>query len=126
MNLSIKANNFELDDDIREAIESKIAPLDKYYGNIIMAELQIERVSNHHKKGDLFRAELNIEVPEIKKVLRSESTKETIDEALVEVKDWMQRELKKYKEKKQLEPRRHGAMIKEKLRDMVVEGEVRE
>lgn len=62
------------------------------------AFVEIERTTKHHRKGKIFRAECQIKLPG--KIIRAESTKRDIRLAVDEIKDELQRELKKYKNKR--------------------------
>lgn len=88
----------ELTEAIKDYVNEKIGGLEKFFDNIIEAKVDVGKTSNHHQKGDVFRAEVNLDVPE-KYVLRAEATREDLYMAINEVKDDLQRQIKKYKEK---------------------------
>ncbi len=99
MKINIKATNAKLTPAAHEMINEKIGGLDKYYDNIIEANVEIGLTSFHHRSGDIFRAEVNLVVP--KTVLRAEAETDNIEKSINEVRDKMKQELTKYKEKKQ-------------------------
>ncbi|MDD4358613.1 MAG: ribosome-associated translation inhibitor RaiA [Candidatus Pacebacteria bacterium] len=98
MDINIKTKNITLNSALQEFIDDKIGSLDKFLNGIepAIVEVDISRTTNHHNKGDVFRAEVQIEVPG--KLLRSESTKEDLRVAIVDVKNELQTQIKKYKE----------------------------
>lgn len=65
MNIKIRAVNFEITDAIDEYVTKKISSLEKFLDATkeILAEVEIGRTTNHHKSGDVYRAEVNIMVP---------------------------------------------------------------
>jgi len=98
MKINIKGTNMELTEAIKDYVEEKIGSLDKFYDNILEARVDVGKTTNHHQKGDVFRAEVNLEVPQ-KGVLRAEATREDLYMAINQVKDELQRQIKKFKEK---------------------------
>ena len=73
MNIKIRSANFELTPAIDEYVNKKISSLEKFFGNKdlsrdnILCEVEIGRTT-HHKRWDIFRAEINIDVPGGKQV----------------------------------------------------------
>ncbi len=65
--------NVELNSATRAAMEKKLGHLGKYQKSLSvkMAQIDISR-DTHHRKGDVYRVEINIELP--KKLLRSVET----------------------------------------------------
>lgn len=101
MKINIKANNFELTAALTEYIDKKMMMLDKYLGDIkaIVCDVEVEVMSRHHAKGDIFRAEINLELPG--ELLRVEKNEEDLYKAVEKVKDHMAQMIVKYKEKRQ-------------------------
>ena len=104
MKRNIKATNLDLTDSIRTYINQKTAELDKFINvrnesldgrhATVEAFVEIAR-SMHHRKGDVFYAEVQIRMPGDFTV-RAESTQPDLYLAIDEVKDELQRRLKKY------------------------------
>ncbi|XOB41366.1 MAG: ribosome hibernation-promoting factor, HPF/YfiA family [Candidatus Nealsonbacteria bacterium] len=109
MKISIKSTNIKLSPAIREFIESKISPLEKFIkifndkgyrspsGKLktsLEAFIEIEK-GTHHKKGPFFRAECQLMLPG--RIIRSEASSANLRIAVNEVKDELQRELKRQK-----------------------------
>jgi putative sigma-54 modulation protein len=70
MKIKIRAKNFDLTPAIDEYVSKKIATLEKFLGpnKETLCEIEIGRTTNHHKSGDIFRAEVNIVQPGNKQV----------------------------------------------------------
>lgn len=100
MQANIKASNFELTPALTDYIEKKLAMLDKYLGDLkpIACDFQVELMSRHHVKGDILRAEMNLEMPH--ELLRIEKTEPDLYKAIDKVKDHMADMIIKYKQKK--------------------------
>jgi putative sigma-54 modulation protein len=87
----------ELTDAIKEHVNEKVGSLEKYFDNIIEARVDVGKTTDHHQKGDVFRAEVNLQVPGT--LLRAEAVEEDLYKAINEVKNELQRQLVEYKEK---------------------------
>jgi len=101
---SIKASGTELTDAIRTYVEKKVATLENYYSNITGVKAEVDVTTHHHHKGEIFRAELNVQVPG--KLLRVEKTADNLYKAIDKAKDHMVVMLKEFKEKKRDATRR--------------------
>jgi len=107
----IKTTNLELSQELRDYIQEKIGSLEKfakifqgknYYNGFfrkgkprVEVWVEIGRTTRHHQKGDIFRAEVQMRLSG--RSVRAESEREDLKLAVTEVKDELQRELKKYK-----------------------------
>ena len=100
MKIDIFANHIELTKPIREFIEKKIGSLSKYTGGIEKsnARVEISLPSRHHRSGDIFHAEANLNFGG--NLLRAESENKDMYAAISEVRDELQEQIKKFKEKK--------------------------
>lgn len=96
MEIKIKAVKMELTPALEIAVNEKFGNLEKYFDNIIGCEVEIGKTTNHHHKGDVFRAEVNLEVP--RKMLRAEAETDDLYKSMTEAKDKIKMELVKYKE----------------------------
>ncbi|MFA6422161.1 MAG: ribosome-associated translation inhibitor RaiA [Candidatus Buchananbacteria bacterium] len=99
MRINIKATNSKLSPESREIIEEKIMGLMKYYSNIIEANVEVGITTFHHQKGNIYRAEANLVVPNA--TIRAEAEMDDITKSMNEVRDKLKVELVKYKEKNQ-------------------------
>ena len=101
MKVTIKTTNLKLTPGIKKVIEEKIATLDKFIPHVdasIEAFVEVALETRHHKKGKIYYAEANIKVPG--GIVRSEAREKDIYRAINEIKDELQRLLKKYKKRK--------------------------
>ncbi len=62
MKINIKATNISLTPAISEYIEKKINTLNKFYkeDEEIIINVEVGKTTEHHKSGDIFRAEIHI------------------------------------------------------------------
>jgi len=97
MKIDIKGTNMELTEAIKDYVNEKIGSLEKFFDGILEARVDIGLTNKHHQKGNIFRAEVNLEVPR-KHILRAEAEREDLYMAINEVKDELQRQIKKFKE----------------------------
>ncbi|MDO9399148.1 MAG: ribosome-associated translation inhibitor RaiA [bacterium] len=100
MRINIKATNIELTDKIKDYVQEKVDVLEKFLEKvqIFNVSFEVELTTNHHLKGEIYRAEMNLEVPG--ELLRVEKTEKDLFKAIDKVKDHMATAIKKYKEKK--------------------------
>lgn len=102
MRIIIKATNFKLSASISQYIEEKIGGLDKFLkhfdSELIEAWVEVGKATRGQRQGDIFRAEVNLNVDG--QLLRAEKTEESLMAAIDLVKDELAHEIKNYKEKK--------------------------
>jgi len=107
MRVNIKATNIELTAALRSYIIEKMNMLEKYLGNtvkVLHLDFEIEKTITNQNKGEIFRAEANMEVPG--NMLRVEKTERDMYKAIDKVKDHMEIVIKRHKDK--LEDKRRG------------------
>jgi len=99
MQINIKATRLELTEAIRNYFQEKMDMVEKYLGDIqvINCQVEIEKTVGGQHKGEIFRAEVNLQVP--RQVLRVEKTEKDLYKAIDKVKDHLELVIKKYKEK---------------------------
>ena len=110
MRIIIKTKNLKLTAELQEFIEEKIGGL-KRFTKILQKKdnfnkgkdsgeffVEIEKETNHHRKGDIFLAEARVHLPG--KTIIAISERDDLKQAIVEVKDELQQEIKKYKLKR--------------------------
>jgi len=64
MNITIKGTHLELTDAIKNYAEEKIGALEKFDERIQLAKVELERITGH-KSGDVFRAEVQVDAPNV-------------------------------------------------------------
>lgn len=100
MKINIKSSRLEMTEALRNYIETKMAMLEKYLGKrvkVINCDFEIEKAVGGQNKGEIFRAEANLSVPN--DLLRVEKTEKDMYKAIDKVKDHLELVIKKYKEK---------------------------
>lgn len=83
MNLSLKTKNIAMSDAIRAAVEKKLATLDAKvakFGPSVSGEVEVGKTTKHHKKGELYRAEVHVRLPG--KLIYAEATHEDLYAAI--------------------------------------------
>ena len=99
MKIDIVTKNISLDEPLENFVREKIGGLDKLIGNDKSeARVEIGKPSQHHKSGRVFRAEANIRMGGV--LLRASCEHEDLRNAIVDVKDELQEQIRKFKEKR--------------------------
>lgn len=100
MKPTIKATNLTLTPAIKSYIEEKMAMVEKFLGTIdvINFDFEVELTTKHHNKGQIFRAEANLEIA--KDLLRVEKIETDLYKAIDKAKDHLIDLIKKHKEKR--------------------------
>ena len=63
MSINIKATNIELTDAIRNYVNNKLKGIEKFVKkDEISSYIEVGKTTNHHRKGDFFKAEFNMEI----------------------------------------------------------------
>ena len=94
----IKGTDIDLTDAIKAAVERELAALDPMLERwgASSADVEVGRTTQHHNKGEVFRAEVNLQIPG--KLLRAEDENEDLYVAIKNVSKTLARELNKEKE----------------------------
>jgi putative sigma-54 modulation protein len=117
MNINIKGTNMELTDAIREHLNNKLSGLDKLVDNDkgeANAQVELGRTTNHHKSGEVYRAEINVMMSG--RAIRAVSEMEDLYAAITDMSDEIFREVKKAKSRDRSMVRRGGQRIKNMMR----------
>lgn len=98
MKINITTKNITLDSPIKVFIEEKVQSLEKLLpkGDYVF-RVEVGRPSKHHKKGDVFYAEINIKIG--KNLLRANAKHIDLRSAIVDVKDELKVQISKLKTK---------------------------
>ncbi|MDQ5950413.1 MAG: putative sigma-54 modulation protein [Patescibacteria group bacterium] len=99
LNKHIKATNIELTEAIRDYAEKKVDTLNKFIEKEkeSLAEIEVGKTTNHHNKGEIFRAEINLTMGD--KQFRAVSETTDLYSAIDEMRDQIVREVKNHKSK---------------------------
>lgn len=118
--IKIKTTNISLTPAIEDYTRKKIGSLDKFLAHYthesgeFIFEIEVEKTTEHHRHGDVFRAEINFTAGSVN--FRAEATKDDLYAAVDEAKDEMERELRRGKNKHIRIARQGGAKLKELIR----------
>ena len=116
MNINIKATNMELTGAITDYVNKRLFGIEKFVkeGEEIIAYVEVGKTTNHHKRGDIFRAEFNIEISGAKFYTFSE--KEDLYNAIEEAKEEIFRQIKNKKDRKQTLFKRGATSLKKMVK----------
>lgn len=117
MNINTKAAGIELTPALQNYVSDKIGPLERFLSydkDAIIASVEIGKTTNHHKAGDFFRAEINLNYPG--HTLRAEAEKEDLYAAIDVAKDSLAEEIRKINKKENTMVKRGGRLLKRLLR----------
>lgn len=60
MKTTIKGKHMEITEAIDSYVTKRLETLDKFLAESALVEVEVSKTTNHHKSGDIFRAEVNI------------------------------------------------------------------
>ena len=112
------STNIELTPAIRAYVEERlVVGLQKFVTHYDPdgAEISIEvgKISHHHKKGEVFRAEANLKIPG--SLLRVSPVRDDLYAAIDAAKDELRRELLDLEDKSRTTSRRRGSLLKKMM-----------
>jgi len=103
MQIIFKKKDFEITSGVQDYVQKKIETLEKFFKSFgeekIVIEVELGRVTTKQKSGDIFRAEINLNLGG--KMFRAESEQADIFSAIDEMRDDLEQEIKKFKDKKE-------------------------
>lgn len=116
---TIKATGLSLDPSIDEAIEKVVVAIEKFsdaQDESTLLDIEVGKTTNHHRSGDIFRAEINFH----SKIgnLRAEAEKEDLFSALTSAKEEIIEALRSKKSKKMDFVRKNGLKLKHMLKGL--------
>jgi putative sigma-54 modulation protein len=99
MKINLKATRLELTEAITDYVQAKVDMLEKYLGNtpVLNCDVELEKTIGDKRKGDIFRAEINLQIP--KEILRVEKTQPDLYKAIDKVKDHLEEIIISHREK---------------------------
>lgn len=116
MSINIKATNIELTNSIGKYINKKLESVEKFVKNKneMIVYIEVGKTTNHHKQGDVFKAEFNIEISGIKFYTVSE--KEDLFNAIDDAQKELVRQISENKDKQQTLFKRGATSVKKMLK----------
>ena len=100
LNKRIKMKGMEITPAIQDYVDKKLDALTKFIEPSVqaLAEVEIGRTTNHHNKGDVYKAEIHVTIG--KDVFHAEVTESDLYVAIDMAKDRMMQEIVTKKDKK--------------------------
>lgn len=97
--IQIYSPNLKLTKQVKDHIRRELKNLEKFYDGQVASKIKVEigKTTLHHKKGKIYRAEINL--PAFGRMLRAEEEAKNIHTAINIIKEEMERQIKKFKEK---------------------------
>jgi ribosomal subunit interface protein len=114
MNIQIKTTGFPSSEAVTEYIEKKVASLERFLEPDTIVHVEVAKTSDHHKHGDIFRAEIRAYAHHRELYVQKETS--DLYAAIDGVRDEAQRKLAESKEKSVSFVRRGGAKVKDMLK----------
>ncbi len=117
MKINLKATGIELTPEISEYVEKKVLSLEKYFRNNpdVLLQVEVGKSTQHHKHGDIFRAEVHVSGQGLDLYAASEEA--DIRAAIDAVKDDLAHKLTHEKGKREALYRRGGRRVKDMMRN---------
>lgn len=117
MNIKIHSKNFEITEAIDDYVTKKISSLEKFLDvkDGVLCEIEVGKTTEHHKSGDIFRAEVNITEPG-KTQVYVVAEEADLYTAIDMVRDEAERAIVSKKNKRNTLLKRGGAAIKDFLK----------
>lgn len=118
MNINIKGTNIELTEAIQSYVDKRLQSLEKFLGGdpAIQCDVEVKKTTQHHKHGDIFRAEIHIVGSNKNIYVAAEES--DLYAAIDRVRDEAMHRLTSSKDKKVSLARRSGAKVKDILKGM--------
>lgn len=112
MNIQIKTTTISLTPAISEYVEKRLNGIEKFFqdDSTLKFDLELAKTTNHHKNGDIFKAEAHLIAKDVN--IYSSVEKEDLYVAIDALKDEVLREIKNSNSKRRSFIRRGGAQIK--------------
>jgi ribosomal subunit interface protein len=115
---NIKATNIELTNEIREYIDKRLATAERFMKEGMADKVYVEvgKTTNHHKQGDIYRAEFNVAFNG--ESFNAISEQEDLNAAIDDAHDELVRQIKDGKDYKTSVFRRGARSVKKMLKGM--------
>lgn len=112
---NIKITNTDVSDELKVLLERKLQPLGRYLGEEtdVVCDAEFEKVTPS-ESGPIFRVEINLQVAGT--LHRAEATLDSFEAAIDEVRDELDKELRRKHKKQDTLFKKGGRKIKEMMR----------
>jgi ribosomal subunit interface protein len=122
MIINIKVLNMPLTDPLRDYVEKRLGTLGKFLNEMAensIVDAEIGKTTNHHKLGNVFRAEFNLSLSGKSHRIRAVSEKDDLYAAIDDAKEELEREIVSFKGKKKTLFKRGAAMVKGMMKGII-------
>ncbi|MEK7586139.1 MAG: ribosome-associated translation inhibitor RaiA [Patescibacteria group bacterium] len=117
MNINIKATNMELTDAISDYVNKRLASIEKFArGGEVTGFVEVGKTTNHHKQGDVYKAEFDINLNGEKFFAKSEQS--DLYAAIDDAKEEIARSVTHNKDRKQTLFKRGASSVKKMLKGL--------
>lgn len=118
MTINIKATNMELTSAINDYINKRLTGIKKFVKNEdeMIIHVEVGKTTNHHKQGDVLKAEFNIEISGTKFYTVSE--KEDLYTAIDDAQKEIIRQISQNKDRKRTLFKRGASSVKKMLKGL--------
>lgn len=121
MKISIKATKIDLSEEIKDFLNNQLKLLEKFVKKFLEKKetemsvwVEVGKATMHHKKGPIFYAECQMNFGG--RSIRSEVLQENLKSAIVEMREELEREIKKEKEKRIVKAKEGARIAKRELK----------
>lgn len=127
MRIQIKSTNFDLTEAIRKNVEDKLSGAARLLKTVeerdqddekgeesVLARVEVGRTTNHHNKGDIYKAEIHLEIPG-EPNLHAAAVEADLNVAIDSMQEQIEREIRQSQEKRRDAVRRGGREAKEMM-----------
>jgi ribosome-associated translation inhibitor RaiA len=118
INFHIKTTNIDLTPDVSSQVHEKLSVIEKYLSvegdKQVLAEVEIGLISKHHKKGDVYRGEINVSSGG--NLYRAVAKRTSVSEVVDELKDEIGKVIKRKTTKRDSLFKKGGRLFKKMLR----------
>ena len=100
MKITVRAKNLKLNKTLSIFIQEKLGSLEKFtsiLGREGELSVDIEKETKHHRKGPYFKTKAQLRFPS--RILEAKASREDLRSSIIEVKDELQREVERMKNK---------------------------
>lgn len=112
--INYKYNGIAEGERLSELVDQKLAPFSKYLhgSEAVTCDVEFEKVAEHHQ-GNIFRVEVNLLIDGT--LYRAEATEESFEKAIDEMRNELDKELRRAKDKQVSMDKRAGREAKEQM-----------
>jgi putative sigma-54 modulation protein len=114
MKIITKGNHMDVTPAIQEYLDKRLQGVEKFLDENAIIEAELGKTTNHHRSGDIFRAELNVTISG--NFVRAEAEKEDLYAAIDIAREELFNILSSRKDKRQTLWKRGGQKIKDLIR----------